>query len=83
MLALNRNPSQNQFLIDVSHKITTFAVPNLTLGPHMDPKIDDVGVHMGPKKGQNFTKKRFVVFMLLHEHRQLFAQLQVQKECSI
>ena len=37
MLALNRNPSQNQFLIDVSHKITTFAVPNLTLGLHMHP----------------------------------------------
>ena len=37
MLALNRNPSQNQFLINVFHKITTFAIPNLTLGPHMDP----------------------------------------------
>ena len=62
MLALNRNPSQKQFLIDVSHKITTFAVPNLTLGPHMDPKIDDFGVHMGPKKGQKIYQKEICSF---------------------
>ena len=67
MLALNRNPSQNQFLIDVSHKITTFAVPNLTLGPHpiwthMDPKINDFGVHMGPKKGQKINQKEISSF---------------------
>ena len=57
MLALNRNPSQKQFLIDVPHKITTFAFPNLTLGLHKDPKMTPFGVQMEPKKEPKTDQK--------------------------
>ena len=48
LLALDRNPSSKQFLIDVLYKIITFAIPSLLHAPQETTKIHPESVHRGP-----------------------------------